>query len=121
MYRTLKEQAEAAGRGAPAARGIESRSPDQGARGATTAGASAGPRKLSYKEQRELDAIEPAILAAEERKTSLEATLADPATYQKDGAAVPRLRAELDAATAEVERLYARWGELEAAKGGGAA
>jgi ATP-binding cassette subfamily F protein uup len=109
MYRTLKEQAAAAPTAATARPAAASPASE-----ARPAGATAGPRKLSYKEQRELEAIEPAILAAEERKAALETTLADPATYQKDGAAVPRLRAELDAAAAEVERLYARWGELEA-------
>ena len=33
--------------------------------------------------------------------------LADPATYQKDGASVPRLRTDLELASGEVERLYA--------------
>jgi ATP-binding cassette subfamily F protein uup len=62
--------------------------------------------------------MEVAILAAEERKAILEATLGDPATYQKDGAAVAGLKADLDLATGEVERLYARWQELEAMRGG---
>jgi ATP-binding cassette subfamily F protein uup len=75
--------------------------------------------KLSFKEQREYDGIEAAILSAEERKGALEATLADPATYQKGGAAVAGLKADLEAATAEVERLYARWQALEAIRAGG--
>ena len=49
-----------------------------------------------------------------ERKAALEASLSDPATYQKEGAAVAGLRAELEEVTSEVERLYARWQELEA-------
>jgi ATP-binding cassette subfamily F protein uup len=60
--------------------------------------------------------MEALILAAEQRKSALEATLADPATYQKAGASVPGMRAELDGVTAEVERLYARWQELEAVR-----
>jgi len=110
-YRTLKEQAEAAGA-----------APRQGARQADPAAErSAAPRKqgrLSWKDQRELAGMEAAILAAEERKGALEAALADPATYQKDGARVPALRAELAEAAGEVERLYARWQELEALRGG---
>jgi ATP-binding cassette subfamily F protein uup len=62
--------------------------------------------------------MEAAILAAEERKSALEAALGDPATYQKDGAAVAGMRTDLEAATADVERLYARWQELEAIRGG---
>ena len=76
------------------------------------------PGKLSFKEQRELEGIETAILTAEGRKAALEATLADPATYQNAGASVAGMRAELEEVTAEVERLYARWQELEAVRAG---
>jgi ATP-binding cassette subfamily F protein uup len=72
------------------------------------------PGKLAFKEQRELEGIERAILDAEERKAGLEAALSDPATYQREGAGVARLRSDLDAAASEVDRLYARWQELEA-------
>jgi ATP-binding cassette subfamily F protein uup len=96
-----------------------------GSRSGTAAPPGAGPTpqprkagKLSFKEQREYDGMELAILAAEERKASLEAALADPGTYQRGGAAVATLKADLDAATTEVERLYARWQALEAAKAG---
>jgi ATP-binding cassette subfamily F protein uup len=71
------------------------------------------PGKLSFKEQRELEGIEAAILAAEERKAAAEATLSDPATYQRGGEGVAALRAELEEAAALAERLYARWQELE--------
>jgi ATP-binding cassette subfamily F protein uup len=117
-YRTLKEQAEraAAATAAPADPGRPERgSAKRGeVEGRVDAPAPRRPGKLSFKEQRELDGIEAAILAAEERKSSLEATLSDPATYQKDGASVARMRAELEQVSAEVERLYARWQELEA-------
>ncbi|HET7752746.1 MAG TPA: ABC-F family ATP-binding cassette domain-containing protein [Anaeromyxobacteraceae bacterium] len=125
MYRTLKEQAE---REAAASAPVRADAPRAGraaaraeAGGAADAGAEPSPearrpRKLSFKEQRELEGMEEAILAAEARKGALEATLSDPSTYATDGASVPRLRAELDEATAEVERLYGRWQELEALK-----
>ena len=95
--------------------------PPAGAERADPATAPAKPRrpgKLTFNEQRELEGMEAAIVAAEERKAALEARLSDPATYQKDGAAVAGLRADLDAASAEVERLYARWQELEAVRAG---
>jgi ATP-binding cassette subfamily F protein uup len=82
-------------------------------------GQPAKPRKLTFKEQREFDGMEALILAAEERKSALEATLADPATYQKAGAGVAGMRAELDEVTAEVDRHYARWQELEGIRSGG--
>jgi ATP-binding cassette subfamily F protein uup len=111
MYRTLRDQADAEARSGAA----EPSSPTRAA--AASAPAATRPRrpgKLSFKEQRELEGMEAAILAAEGRKGALEAALSDPATYQKDGAAVSGLRAELELVTAEVERLYARWQELEA-------
>jgi ATP-binding cassette subfamily F protein uup len=120
LYRRLKAQAEQAARvegtnsGSPAA-------PRPAKGGAPAASAPAErtrkPGKLSFKEQRELEGMEALILVAEERKSALEATLADPATYQKAGAGVAGMRAELDGVTAEVERLYARWQELEGIRG----
>ncbi|MGA8892784.1 MAG: ABC-F family ATP-binding cassette domain-containing protein [Anaeromyxobacteraceae bacterium] len=110
-YRTLKEQAEAARRAPPE---VVAR---VGGRPAAPPAAeperTRKPGKLSFKEQRELEGIEAAILAAEERKAAAEASLSDPATYQRGGEGVAALRAELEAAAAETERLYARWQELE--------
>jgi ATP-binding cassette subfamily F protein uup len=116
MYRRLKDQAERATQQvateqARAARGLVG--PAGGARPAPAPRVSK-PRRLGFKEQRELEGMEAAILAAEQRKGAAEAALADPASYQRGGAAVAALRAELGAAGAEVERLYARWQELEA-------
>jgi ATP-binding cassette subfamily F protein uup len=120
LYRRLRDQAESAARAqAGAATAVAEARPAPRSPGAAAAPAPARrPGKLSFKEQRELEGMEVAILAAEERKAILEATLGDPATYQKDGAAVAGLKADLDLATGEVERLYARWQELEAMRGG---
>jgi ATP-binding cassette subfamily F protein uup len=74
----------------------------------------AGPRKLTFKEARELEAIEDAIAAAEGRVIELEATLSDPAVFKDRPTEVQTLIAGLDAARAEVERLFARWQELDA-------
>ena len=72
--------------------------------------------KLSDRERRELEGMETAIGAAESRAATLQAELATP------GLAAGRLHAaaaELAATEAEVERLFARWQELEAKTGGG--
>jgi ATP-binding cassette subfamily F protein uup len=74
----------------------------------------AAARKLTFKERQELDGIEAAILAAESRAAELQTTLADPALYKTRAAEVPALVAALDAARAEIDRLYARWQELDA-------
>ncbi len=74
----------------------------------------AGPRKLTFKEKHELSAIEETIAAAEKKVTELEATLSDPAVFKDRPTEVQGLVAKLDAARLEVERLYARWSELDA-------
>jgi ATP-binding cassette subfamily F protein uup len=79
--------------------------------------ATAAAKKLSFKEKEELKGIEAAILAAEARVEELQAALNDPAVYKTRAAEVPTLVAALDAAKAEVDRLYARWQELEARAG----
>jgi ATP-binding cassette subfamily F protein uup len=117
-YRTLKEQAAALERADTAAPAAARPSPTSAAGPEARPERARKPGKLTFKEQRELEGIEPAILAAETRKGELEATLADPATYQKAGSGVAALRAELDQVSAEVERLYGRWQELEALRGG---
>ena len=70
-------------------------------------------KKLSYREQREWDGMEGAVLAAEERLGAADAALADPAVAT-DAAALQGRAAAAAAARVEVERLYARWAELEA-------
>jgi ATP-binding cassette subfamily F protein uup len=75
-----------------------------------------GPRKLAFKEARELEAIEDTIATAEDRVKALEATLSDPSVFKDRPTEVQALIAELEAARAEVERLFARWQELDAIK-----
>ncbi|MFO0613647.1 MAG: ABC-F family ATP-binding cassette domain-containing protein [Polyangiaceae bacterium] len=78
--------------------------------------AAAAPKKgLTKAEQRELDGIMDAIGEAEGRVAKLEEALGDAKLYTSaTGAAdAARLRADLGAAKAEVERLTARWEELE--------
>jgi ATP-binding cassette subfamily F protein uup len=117
MYRRLKEQAEAQAAVAapkPAAKKQEEPAP------AAAPKAARKPGKLSYKEQRELDGMEAAIEAAETKKASLEAQLADPAVYS-NGPKVAEVNKELEATAAEVDRLYTRWQELQDLAAGGAA
>ncbi|HUS26878.1 MAG TPA: ABC-F family ATP-binding cassette domain-containing protein [Kofleriaceae bacterium] len=72
------------------------------------------PRKLTFKEKAELAAIEDTIAAAEKKVSDLEATLSDPTVFKDRPTEVQTLVAELDGARAEVERLFARWQELDA-------
>jgi ATP-binding cassette subfamily F protein uup len=73
----------------------------------------ARPRKLGYRDQREWDAMEPRILEAEARLEAAQSAAHDPKVATDHAVLSARLE-ELAAAQAEVERLYARWAELEA-------
>ncbi|MFL6595194.1 MAG: ABC-F family ATP-binding cassette domain-containing protein, partial [Chthoniobacterales bacterium] len=70
------------------------------------------PRKLKYGEQRELEGMEAAILAAEDDVARLEALLNNPEFFAKNAAEFPKLDAELRAARDKVAGLYARWEAL---------
>jgi ATP-binding cassette subfamily F protein uup len=70
-------------------------------------------RGLSFKEQRELEALEANIEASDARVAELDALLSDPSFYQTRGAEAAALATERDARRAESERLLARWSELE--------
>ncbi|MFM7805734.1 MAG: hypothetical protein ACKPGK_14745 [Verrucomicrobiota bacterium] len=73
-------------------------------------------RKLSFKEQRELEGIEAAIQAAEADVAGREAGFGDPEYVRQNGPRMAELLAELEAAKARVAGLYARWEELEAVR-----
>jgi len=70
-------------------------------------------RRLSWREQREWEQMEPRILEAEATLAASEQAAADPA-IASDHVALQEAAAALAKAQAEVERLYARWAELEA-------
>jgi ATP-binding cassette subfamily F protein uup len=85
------------------------------------AGASAPPagntgkkRKLSFKEQRELEGIEAVIQQAEAEVARIEALFASPDFHREYGARTNELTAQLEEEKQRVIRLYARWEELEA-------
>lgn len=82
---------------------------------AATSSAAAAPKrpptKLGFKEQRELDGMEAAIALAERRKADLEQQLLNP-TIASKASELGRLAKELEDASREVDKLYARWAEL---------
>jgi ATP-binding cassette subfamily F protein uup len=72
-----------------------------------------GPRrKLSYKDQRDLDTIEPRIAEAEARLATLESEQASP-SVASNATRLIELGEQIEAARREVDVLYARWSELE--------
>jgi ATP-binding cassette subfamily F protein uup len=74
-------------------------------------------KKLSYLDQREWDQMESRILDAETRLQGLEESLQSPEVVA-DGRLLAERYQEVESARAEVEKLYARWAELEARQGG---
>lgn len=70
-------------------------------------------QKLSYKEQRELDALPATIEQLEQRQAALEAGIADPGFYQQDRAQVDATLGELAGVQEELEAAFERWAELD--------
>ncbi len=87
--------------------------------GKSSASASAGAkaaktRKLSFKEQRELEGIEASIHATEAKVAGMEAELASPDFHRMAGPKIRETMAAIEKGKADVAKLYARWEELEA-------
>lgn len=74
------------------------------------------PRRLSFKEERELEGLPDMIAALEEEQEQLHATLADPEFYKKAAAEVVALNSRLETLEHELSEAYRRWEELEALK-----
>jgi ATP-binding cassette subfamily F protein uup len=70
-------------------------------------------RKLSYKEQRELEALPKRIEALEAEQAQLQQQTADPGFYQRPAEEVAAGLARLETIAAELEEVYARWETLE--------
>lgn len=106
----------------------EKRREREAARASTTAAPSAAPRpqttararKLTYKEERELEGMEAAILEAEEAAATLEQQLSDPDFQREHFMELEAILATLEASQATIAQLYARWEELEAIRLGNA-
>ena len=87
---------------------------DAAARQKAAPAAAAKARKITLAEKKEFEGMEDTILTAEEAVAALEHQLNDPDFQAKQFAEIPTLVARLDAAKAEVARLYHRWEELSA-------
>jgi len=70
-------------------------------------------KRLGYREQREWEGMEQSILEAERAVEARQREVDDPAIVS-DPTALQQRYAALEAARADVDRLYARWAELEA-------
>ncbi|MBI5020972.1 MAG: ATP-binding cassette domain-containing protein [Ignavibacteriales bacterium] len=70
-------------------------------------------KKLSWKEQKELETIEQDIIRAEEDVERIEAIFSSHDFYDQHGEHTVKLTKELAAAKEQIERFYVRWHELE--------
>jgi ATP-binding cassette subfamily F protein uup len=73
-------------------------------------------RKLTWKEERELEGLEGKIMELEEAVAAIEAQLGDPEFFVTRAAEAPGMIADVDARKVEIQGMYARWEELEALK-----
>ena len=74
----------------------------------------AKPRKLSFKEARELEGMEAQILAAEAEIARIEGLFASPEFHRTHAPQTNQLKDDLAAAKENLSQLFARWEELEA-------
>ncbi|WP_269618376.1 ATP-binding cassette domain-containing protein [Zhongshania sp. BJYM1] len=79
---------------------------------AVTASPAAKTRKLSYKDQRELDSLPAKIEALEAKIAKLGETTGDPAFYQQDGEKVSQTLDQLSSVQLELDACMERWIEL---------
>jgi ATP-binding cassette subfamily F protein uup len=75
------------------------------------------PRKLSFKEQKEIETLPQRIEELDAEHQQIIAAMADPAFYRNSGDKVSATKARLDALEKELAKVYQRWNELEALKG----
>jgi len=76
------------------------------------------PRRLSFKDQRELDAMPALIQALETEQARIEAEMADPKAFRRDAGRAGTAAQRLAAIGAELEEAYARWASLESSRTG---
>ncbi|QSA98846.1 ATP-binding cassette domain-containing protein [Methylococcus sp. EFPC2] len=79
--------------------------------------ATAPRKKLSFKDQRELETLPARIETLETRQTELNTQINGPDFYRQDAETVKKILAEMETLTQELEQAYARWDELEALAG----
>ena len=76
----------------------------------------ARPKKLSFKEQRELDQLPAVIETLENEQRALAGRVAAPEFYRESAAAIQAALARTEELPGELVKVYARWAELDARK-----
>ena len=83
------------------------------AESAVAAGKPPRAKKLSYMDQRDLDALPGKIEELESRKAEIEVRISAPNFYQQEHKATAATLGELEKLQSELEAAYTRWEELE--------
>lgn len=73
-------------------------------------------KKLSYKDQRELDQLPQKIEALEQLMEDLQTAMSDPNFYQQEANVIAQKQAEYEQAEQDLETAFERWEYLEAQK-----
>ncbi len=114
-----RDARDAAARAAPArGRSAAAAAVSSAPEGAAPTPAGSRPRRLSYKDQREFEALPGRIEALETEKAALEAQVGDPAFYAGSQDTVRATLARLESIGAEVDASYERWAALETLRAG---
>ena len=79
-------------------------------------GVPAKPRKLTWKETKELETMETRIMETEAEIARIEAVFSAPDFHRTHAIQTPQLNADLASAKARLHELYSRWEELEAVR-----
>jgi ATP-binding cassette subfamily F protein uup len=95
--------------------GSQGRSPSP-IRNERPASGPAKPRKLTWKETKELDGMEARILETEAEIARIESVFSAPDFHRTHATQTPQLNADLAAAKTKLHELYSRWEELEAVR-----
>ena len=72
------------------------------------------PRTLTFKENRELEALPALIESLESERDSLHKTLGDPDFYKREGQRMPELKTRIGEIEAEIADAYEQWEVLDA-------
>ena len=74
----------------------------------------AGPRKLTFKEARELETLPQKIEAMETEQQEIYNSMADPSFYRQESALIIQAKARIEELEQSLAKAYERWEELEA-------
>ncbi len=109
----IKQQRETIGKDAAVDTTARSTASASSEASAVSASAAAKTRKLSFKEQRELEQMPERIAKLEQRQKELHVEMAAPGFYQSGGDRVAKITKELAQVSEELEQCFERWQELE--------